>query len=132
MAFTSQIPETIVLHVPDPAADDKQRVVWRAPVACEVKSAYISAQAAQNAGSAGEYLLLNYGTAGTANEGTVVSVMGGTAAASRLSALTPATGTVSEGTMAAGEFLVLDYQETGDFVEEFVTIILEVQYGVGA
>ena len=132
MSFPSQNPETIVIHVPDPTADDKQRIVWRAPVACEVKSAYISAQAAQAAGSAGEYTLLNYGTAGTASEGTVVSTMGGTAAASRLSALTPATGTISEGTMAAGEYLVLDYQETGDFVEEFVTITLEVVYGIGA
>ena len=45
---------------------------------------------------------------------------------------TPSAGTVIEGTLAQGEWLVLDYQETGDFVEQIVTINLDVVYGVGA
>lgn len=132
MSFPARNPETIVIQVTDPGADNKQRVVWRAPQACEVKSAYISAQAAQGAGSAGEYTLLNYGAAGTASEGTVVATMGGTAAAARLSALTPVAGSLVDGTLDSGDYLVLDYQETGDFVEEFVSITLEVVYGIGA
>jgi hypothetical protein len=132
MTFPVDLPETIVIQVTDPGADDKQRLVWKAPKACEVISATISVQAAQNAGSAGEYTLLNYGSAGTANEGTVVDVMGGTAVASRLAALTPVAGTINEGTLAEGDYVVLDYQETGDFVEEHVTIVLEVVYGIGA
>ena len=132
MSFPSQSPETIVIQITDPGGDDKQRLVWKAPKACEVISATISPQAAQGSGSAGEYTLLNYGTAGTANEGTVVSAMGGTAVASRLAALTPVAGTINEGTLAEGAYVVLDYQETGDFVEEHVTIVLEVVYGIGA
>ena len=132
MTNSVDLPETIVIQVTDPGADDIQRLVWKAPKACEVISASISAQSAQGAGSAGEFMLLNYGTAGTANEGTVVSAMGGTAAASRLGALTPAAGTISEGTLAEDAYVVLDYQETGDFVEGHVTIVLEVVYGIGA
>lgn len=130
--YPSQNPETIVFNFGDPGADDKQWLVWRAPVACEITKCYISVRTAQGAGSAGEFKILNYGTAGTSNIGTVVATMGGTAAASRLSALTPVAGTISEGTLSAGQFVVIDYQETGDFVEGEVTIVMEVVYGLGA
>jgi hypothetical protein len=37
---------------------------------------------------------------------------------------------VVEGTLASGEWLVLDYQETGDWVEASVRIQLDVIYGI--
>lgn len=127
--------ETVVVTVTDPGADDKQMHVWRAPMACEVLRAYVVARDAQGAGSAGEYTLQNWGTAGTAiktSGGTVVSTLGGTAAGVRLAAETPKAGTVIEGTVATGEWLVLDYQETGDFVEARVIFTFDVVYGIGA
>ena len=132
MANAYDRPETVVINVLDPSADDQQFMVWRAPRACEVISAYASSMVAQTAGSAGEFTLLNYGTAGTAVEGTVVNTIGGTASASRLPALTPVAGTINEGTIAAGDVVVMDYQETGDWVEGVVTIVLEVVWGIGA
>lgn len=133
--FGSENIETISRVITDPGADDKQIHLWRAPRACEVKSAYIVARDAQSAGSAGEYTLQNFGTAGTAIKstgGTIVSTLGGTAAAARLAAGVPEAGTIVEGTLAEGEWVVLDYQETGDFVESAVLVQFDVVYGVGA
>jgi len=133
--FSSEVKRAYTFHITDPGADDKQIHLWRAPEACEIKSAYIVARDAQGAGSAGQFALHNYGTAGTAikaSGGTVAAAKGGTATADRLSAGTPEAYTISEGTMAAGEWLVLDYQETGDWVEALVTIVIEVVPGVAA
>lgn len=133
--FGSENIETISVHFGDPGADNKKIHLWRAPRAAEVLRCSIAVQNAQGAGSAGEFTIHNFGTAGTAIKstgGTVVSTMGGTAAAVRIGAATPTAGTVIEGTLAQGEWLVIDYQETGDFVEQFVMINLDVVYGVGA
>ena len=135
MAIPAMMEETVTLNLTDPGADNKQIHVWRAPRACEVVRAYIAVQNAQGAGSAGEFTLQNWDTAGTAiksSGGTIVATLGGTASASRLSAATPSAGSVVEGTMAAGEWVVCDYQETGDWVEQHVTITFDVVYGVGA
>jgi hypothetical protein len=135
MSFGSEQVYTITRVLSDPGADNKQYHLWRAPAACEVKRAYIVSRDAQGAGSAGEFTLQNWGTAGTAiksSGGTVVATLGGTASAARLAAGTPKAGTLVEGTLAAGEWLVLDYQETGDWVESAVVIQFDVVYGVGA
>lgn len=133
--FGSENVETIVRVVADPGADNKQLHLWRAPRACEVKTAYIVSRDAQGAGSAGEFTLHNYGTAGTAIKstgGTIVATLGGTASAARLAAGVPKAGTIVEGTLAEGEWVVLDYQETGDWVESAVLVQFDVVYGVGA
>jgi hypothetical protein len=132
MAFGSDIVHSVTVIVGDPGADNKQIHLWRAPVAAEIKRAYIAVQNAQGAGSAGAFALHNFGTGGTAVGGTVAAALGGTATASRLSAATPSAYTISEGTMAAGEWLVLDYQETGDWVEQQVAITFDYVLGIGA
>lgn len=130
--FGSENIRSLSFRIGDPGADNKQIHLWRAPKACEILRAYIVVQNAQGAGSAGEFALHNYGTAGTSVSGTVAGAKGGTASASRLSAATPAAYTLTEGTMAEGEWLVLDYQETGDWVEQQVTISIDYVAGVGA
>lgn len=119
--------------VGDPGADDKQIFLWRAPKAVEIKRAYIVTANSQGAGSAGEFMLQYWTSAGTpALSGTVAAALGGTASSSRLTAELPVAYTISEGTLAAGQWLVLDYQETGDFVEGTVSIVWDYVIGVGA
>lgn len=124
--------KSVVFRVSDPGADNKQLHVWRAPQACEILRGYIACQGAQAAGSAGAFQLENWGTAGTATAGTIFSAAGGTAVSARMSAETPYPLTLVEGTLAAGEWVVLDYQETGDWVEVGVTICFDYIDGVGA
>lgn len=124
--------KSVVFKLTDPGADNKQIHIWRAPQACEILRGYIACQNAQAAGSAGAFQIENWGTAGTATAGTIFASKGGTAASDRLSAETPYALTLSEGTLAAGEWVVLDYQETGDWVEQQVTIVFDYIDGVGA
>lgn len=130
--FGSNNVKTITYHLADPGADNKQYHVFRAPKALEFIRGYIICRDAQGAGSAGAFEWQNWGTAGTSVAGTVFTSAGGTASGSRLSAETPSALTVSEGTMAEGEWLVLDYQETGDWVENTVSFTLDYVLGVGA
>ncbi len=132
MANASDRPETISVQITDPGADDQQIHLWKAPKACEVVSSYFVCKDAQASGSAGAFETQNWGTAGTAVEGTVVATLGGTAVADRISAAVPTQGSITEGTLAEGDWLVLDYQETGDFVEGSVNLVFEVVYGIGA
>jgi hypothetical protein len=102
--------------VVDPTAAD-QFHLFRAPRAITIKNAYMVAGATQNAGTAVLLELQNWGTAGTAVKtgGTVVAALGGTATAARLTANTPAAGTIdtSADNIAEGEWLVLSYTEQG-------------------
>lgn len=132
MAFGSNIVHSFSAKITDPGADDKQLHIFRAPTALEILRAYIVVQNAQGAGSAGEFALHIYDTAGTGLAGTVAAAKGGTASAARLSAETPAAFTISEGTLSAGQWLVVDYQETGDWVEQQVTIVFDYVLGIGA
>lgn len=132
MSFSFENVKTITRSISDPGADNKQVHLFRAPQSCEILRAYISVQNAQGAGSAGAFQLENWGTAGTAVAGTVAAAEGGTASADRLAAATPVAYTLTDGTLAAGEWLVLDYQETGDFVEGQVTITFDYVDGIGA
>ncbi len=135
--FGSNNVQTVSFHIADPGGDDKDIHLMRAPSESDVtiKRAYLTVQGAQGAGSATEFELQNWGTAGTAiksSGGTVAAALGGTAAASRLSAATPAAYTISNDTLAAGEWLVLNTQETGDWVEVQATISLDYVIGKGS
>lgn len=132
--FGSENRHTVSWVIGDPGADNKQIHLFRAPSnqPVEILAAYIAVQNAQGAGSAGNFALHNYGTAGTAVAGTVAAALGGTAAAARLSAATPSAYTLTDGTLTANQWLVLDYQETGDFVEGNVHISVEYVLGIGA
>ena len=130
--FGSDQIKSITVVIADPAADNKQIHLWKAPNECTILSANIVCQNAQGAGSAGSFALHNFGTAGTAVGGTVAAALGGTAAASRLSASTPAAYTISDGYLEDGEWLVLDYQEVGDWVEQNVSITWDYVTGKGS
>jgi len=112
--------QTYSVLVGDPGADDKRVPFMRAPVDMEVLSARIIVQNDQGTGSATTFRLENWGTAGTAVAGTVIADLGGTHADDRLSAETPAAGSVVEGTVLEGEYLYLDTQLTGAWVEQQV------------
>ena len=90
--------------------------IWRAPSACahiEILDAWAVTDTTVTLGNGtGVALtLLDYGTAGAANVGTVTSILGGTTitwTASTLKAFT-----ISEGTFTGGNYLALKYDETG-------------------
>jgi hypothetical protein len=130
--FGSDNIQSMTVFVSDPGADNKQIPLWRAPVAAEILRAYITVQNVQQSGSAGAFALLNYGTSGTALAGTVAAAKGGTATASILAANVPTAYTLTEGTLSAGQWMTLDYQETGDWVEGLVSITWDYVLGIGA
>lgn len=116
--FSSENVKTITVTIQaDPTTDGVLFPVMKAPRALTVVSAYAVSRQTQNAGTAILATLLNYGTAGTAIEtgGTVVSVLGGTAAGARLTANTPAAGTVSstQDYIDSGDWLYVRYNEEG-------------------
>lgn len=132
MAFGSDNVKQVSVVITDPGADNKQIRLFKADQASEIVGVYVTARDAQGAGSAGNFAIHNYGTAGTALGGTIASAVGGTAVADRLAAGTPATATLVDGTLADGDWVVLDYQETGDWVEAAVTVNIHYVSGIGA
>ncbi len=120
--------------ITDPGADDKQIHLFRVPAnqPLEIISAALVVQNAQGSGSAGTFELQDWGTSGTAIEGTIAAGIGGTAAAARISASTPAAYVLTDGTLDAGDWVVLDYQEDTAWVEQHVTVIVEYRLGFGA
>lgn len=93
--------------------------LMRAARAMTVVGAYMVSKNTQNDGTAVRLALHNFGTAGASIKsgaaGTVVPALGGTATASQLTALTPASGTPStDGKyIAEGEWLAVAYTEQG-------------------
>lgn len=137
MAFGADRVHSMSVVIGDPGATSKNIALWRVPTEApiEILRAYVTVQNAQGAGSAGKFELQNWGTGGTAiksSGGTVAAGLGGTAAGSRLSAATPSAYTLTEGTMAAGEWLYCNYTETGDFVEGTVSVTWDYVLGIGA
>lgn len=113
----------------DPAADDVIPL-FRATQDCEVKSAYaiMTNDLAADGTNYFALHLMNGGTVGTAT--TVVSgTIGGTAG---WTGLTPTDFVVSDGTLSAGEVLVLNYNENGTGTFTSINIQLEILSGVGA
>lgn len=133
--FPFMNPPVVQYHLTDPGSDDEQIALLRAPARMTIRNAYVWLESAQASGSAGAFTVLNYGTGGTAvkagDAGTVVATLGGTGTAVRMAAGTPIAGSVVSGEVLAGEWVILDYQETGDFVEGVVTIVLDAVYGQG-
>ena len=112
--FGSDNVQSMTVAIQDPGGDDKQIFLWRAPAACEIHRAYAITDTAQGAGTAGSFALHIYSNAGTpALSGTVAAAVGGTAAP--LAADVPSAFTISEGTLAAGEWLVCQYDEDSDW-----------------
>lgn len=127
--FQSQVyfPVTLTLDY-DPAAD-KTFPMWRAPAACEVKSAYATV-IADVAASTADYFtaqLLNGGAAGTATT-AISDAIGGTAG---WTGLTPKafTMTAAGKNLAAGDVVTVKYDETGTGTFTVMQVQLDVQYG---
>jgi hypothetical protein len=112
--------------------DDVHMHVYRAPDADEggavrVISAWAVNAAATSAGTTFEIAIHNYGTGGTAVEGTVAAAIGGTAAPWAADTPKEFTITAAQAKIDAGEWLVLDKQETNssDPTRMMVYILLE-------
>lgn len=120
----------------DPGGTDEIFYRFKATRNLTVISAYAVSEQTQNAGTAVGLRLENWGSAGTAVEGTVTTTLGGTATASRLTARTPATATVSstEQYINKNEWLVVRYTEegTGWIANDRFTFVINWVNGRGA
>lgn len=129
MSFAFYDQKVVTVSFGDPGGDDVQLLLYKAPEAMQVVSAVLQASTAHAAGTAGEFALHNYGTGGTAVEGTVAVAIGGTAEATRIAANTPEAWTISDATLEVGEYLYLDYQETGDYPGGLTSVVLTLRPG---
>ncbi len=120
----------------DPGAADEVFYLMKAPRALTLLNVYLASEQANNAGTAIQARLENWGTAGTAVEGTACAYLGGTAVASRLSARAPASGVLAAAQryVAEGAWLVVRYGEEGAGWQAGDRLSLHVHYldGVGA
>lgn len=113
----------------DPGAD-KNVVIFRARVPCEILAARAISGVALTAGAGTTTTLTIYngGTSGTAQ--TIVgSALGGTTV--DWEAQVAKSFNLGDGTMAAGEYLWVKYDEEGT-VAPFITILVDYVEGVGA
>ena len=127
--FQSEVRFPVTLYIDhDPAADDILPL-WRAPAACEIKTAYVTVANAV-AGSTENYFSLqlrNGGSAGTATT-SISNKIGGTVG---WTALTPTAFTMTStgADLAAGDLVELDYDETGTGTFAAMVVQLDVVYG---
>jgi len=122
---TTYLPVVVSLDY-DPAADD-DIVLWRAPFACEIRSAYATTSNDVAASTANYFnlALYNGGTSGTALT-AIAGTIGGTAG---WTGLTPKTFTVSAGALTAGQLVTLRYNEEGTGTFAHMVVQLDVQPG---
>lgn len=137
MAFGSDFVFTQTLTIDaDPGGTDEIFYLMKAPANLTVVSAYMVSEQTQNAGTAVTLRVENWGTAGTAVEGTVTTAAGGTATGSRLTARTPATATVtaSQDNIDSGEWLVVRYAEEGAgwISGDRFAFTINYRFGIGA
>ena len=135
--FGSENVKTATLVIDgDPGGGDEIFYLMKAPRALTILNVYGVSEQANNAGTAIQARLENWGTAGTAVEGTACLYVGGTAVGSRLSARTPAAAAVvaAQRTFAQGAWLVVRYGEEGAGWAAGDRLTLHVHYvdGVGA
>ena len=112
----------------DPGADDILPV-WRAPQACEIKSAYAIAVSDVAAGTVNYFAatLQNGGTAGTATD-AISAAIGGTPGWTGLLPVAFAIGSGSAN-LAAGEVVTVSYDETG--TGTFTQLIVQLDVVMG-
>ncbi len=125
--FGSQITHSVVAFLDyDPAADD-QIPLWRAPAACEVVGIYATPVNAI-AGSGTNYIDIGFKNGGSA--GTATTALGGTVGGTAAwAASTPVSSTISEGTLAAGDVVVANYDEFG--TGTFTAMAIQIDYRLG-
>ena len=119
----------------DPTGEETFHLM-KAPRALTVLAVRVVSELTMNDGTAWLIRLENWGTSGTAVEGTISANVGGTAAASVLTALTPvaATLTTAQARVDAGEWLVLHYTEEGAgwVTGDRINVVIEYVDGLGA
>jgi hypothetical protein len=119
----------------DPGASDEIFYLMKAPRALTILNVYVTSEQANNAGTAIQARLENWGTAGSAVEGTACAYLGGTAVASRLAVRTPAAAVVNAAQryVAQGAWLVVRYGEEGAGWQAGDRLSIHVHYvdGVG-
>ena len=127
--FQSEVRFPVVVSISEDPAADQVYPLWRAPAACEVKSAYATVVDAVSASTANYFTvqLINGGTAGTATT-AISDEIGGTAG---WAAVVPKTLTMTATgkNVAAGELVKLDYDETGTGTFGQIIVQLDVVYG---
>ncbi len=113
----------------DPAQDEVIEL-FRATQDCEIKSAYAIKTNTLAADGTNWFALnlLNGGTIGTATT-AISGTIGGTAG---LVGLTPLDFEVSDGTLTAGQIVVLNYNENGSGSITAMLVQLEILTGIGA
>ena len=134
MVFGRDNQHTVVVSFSDPTADSTPPI-WRVPselTKIEILEAWASSDTTVTLGSGTgiALTLLNYGSAGTASEGTVTSALGGTTIT--WTANTPKAFTMSDGTMDASDYLMVKYDESGTIAPLNLTIGFTWISGVGA
>lgn len=127
--FQSEVRFPVVAIISEDPAADQVYPIWRAPSACEVKGAYATVEddVAANTANYFKLKLMNGGAAGTATT-AISDEIGGTAG---WTGLTPKTFTMTATgrNLAAGEMLVLNYDEEGTGTFSTLNIQLDVVYG---
>lgn len=120
----------------DPVGSDHIFHAFRAPRDLTILRFDMVSKTAQGAGTATKLRLENWGTTGAAVQGTVSSYVGGTATASQLAALTPATATIDtdHDYVEEGEWLVVRYIEEGAgwIANDRLTYSIDYVIGLGA
>jgi hypothetical protein len=130
MNFGGLIEHSLTFGPLEDAAADESWLVWRAPMAVEVKRAYAVTTAATGASGTNYFSvqLQNGGADGTGSS-AVTAAIGGTGG---WAADTPVAATVSEGTLASGDWLKIVYDEEGTVTPGDVTLTLDYVLGIGA
>jgi len=115
----------VVSYDYDPAADEVLPV-WRAPKACRIDGAYVTVVNDVAADTA-NYFALTLKNGGTAGAGTTLigSQKGGTAG---WTGLTPVSFGAAGEQLAAGDLVILDYDETGTGAFAQMTVQLDVRF----
>jgi len=125
---------TVSFSFSDPTADSTFPI-WRVPAGItkiEILEAWASSDTTVTKGNGTgiALTLLDYGTAGAGNVGTVSSVLGGTAVT--WTANTPKAFTISDGTLDASDYLFVKYDEEGTVAPLNITGGFVWVSGVGA
>jgi len=122
--FGDQMKNSVVVALDyDPAADDDMNI-WRAPQDVVITGAYVWTQNNVN-GSTANYFdlaLYNGGTAGTAL-GALAGTIGGTAG---WTGQVAKPFTITNGTVTAGQFVTLRYNEEG--TGTFTAMVVQLDY----
>lgn len=126
---------SVTFAVSDPGAD-ATIPIWKVPsrytkIEILAANAVCDTSVVDGVGTAFTLRLLDYGSAGTAVAGTVSATLGA-AGTGDWTANTPRAFTISEGTMDAGDWLTLKYDETGTIAPKNIIVQVDFVSGVGA